>query len=343
MNTDGNGARQRGCWTIGKQTGMQRCFGPAFRLKAGLRTCLAASRTSSYPFVFLRGSLFLLFCLTTLPTPAAERYGNHTAADFAEHVSELKKKLPSDDFTIVEMPPFVVIGDEEPDVVRSRAKHTVQWAVEKLKAAYFEDDPQDILDIWLFKDKDSYEENATNLFRSKPDTPYGYYSSADKALVMNIATGGGTLVHEIVHPFVAANFSECPSWFNEGLGSLYEQSAERDGQIVGRTNWRLRGLQDAIRKKKVPSFKALCSTTSTQFYEKDRGTNYAQARYLCYYLQEKGLLQNFYRRFRANHEADPTGYATLKEVLNRKDKDMAKFQRDWEAYVLKLRFPDNTK
>ena len=42
---------------------------------------------------------------------------------------------------------------------------------------------------------------------------------------MNIATGGGTLVHEIVHPFMAANFEQCPSWFNEGLGSLYEQSA----------------------------------------------------------------------------------------------------------------------
>jgi len=36
--------------------------------------------------------------------------------------------------------------------------------------------------------------------------------------------------------------------FNEGLASLYEQSAERDGRIIGQTNWRLRGLQSAIRK-----------------------------------------------------------------------------------------------
>lgn len=341
MNADRDEARQQGCWTIEKRTTSKIQSIPTFRLKARARTCLTSLRPSLCPFVLLRGFPFFLFCLATLPAVAAERYGNHTAADFANHVSELKKKLPSDDFTIVEMPPFVVIGDEEPDVVRSRAKNTVQWAVEKLKAAYFEDDPQDILDIWLFKDEDSYEENATNLFRSKPDTPYGYYSSADKALVMNIATGGGTLVHEIVHPFVAANFPECPSWFNEGLGSLYEQSAERDGKIVGRTNWRLRGLQDAIRKKKVPSFKTLCSTTSDQFYEMDRGTNYAQARYLCYYLQEKGLLQKFYRRFHANRETDPTGYATLQKVLDRKD--MVKFQRDWEAYVLRLRFPNNAE
>jgi hypothetical protein len=267
---------------------------------------------------------------------AAERYGNHTAAEVAKHIRELKKKLPSDDFTIVEAPPFVVIGDDQPAEVRRRAKDTVEWAVEKLKAAYFEKDPEDILDIWLFKDKESYEDNAQKLFHTKPDTPYGYYSPTDKALIMNIATGGGTLVHEIVHPFVAANFPDCPAWFNEGLGSLYEQCGEEDGQIHGYTNWRLPDLQAAIRKHRVPSFKTLCSTTSEEFYEKDRGTNYAQARYLCYYLQQEGLLQKFYHRFCANRKDDPTGYATLQEVLGRKD--MSVFQKEWEEYVLKLRF-----
>jgi len=89
--------------------------------------------------------------------------------------------------------------------------------VEKLKKAYFTADPQEILDIWLFKDKTSYETHCKGLFGKTPDTPYGYFSAADKALVMNISTGGGTLVHEIVHPFVAANFPDCPAWFNEGL------------------------------------------------------------------------------------------------------------------------------
>jgi len=56
------------------------------------------------------------------------------------------------------------------------------------------------------KDAASYEKNTLLLFKEKPSTPYGYYSSTHKALIMNIATGGGTLVHEIVHPFVEANF-----------------------------------------------------------------------------------------------------------------------------------------
>ncbi len=262
--------------------------------------------------------------------------GSFTRADFDAHIQTLRKKLPSKDFSIVVAAPFVVIGDEPRDVVAQRAERTVKWAVEKLKKAYFTEDPRLILDIWLFKDNESYMKNCKRLFGKTPDTPYGYYSHEDKALVMNIHTGGGTLVHEIVHPFVAANFPDCPAWFNEGLGSLYEESCEVGGEIRGLTNWRLPRLQETIRKGKLPSFDTLCHTSDTEFYEKDRGADYAQARYLCYYLQEKGLLQSFYRRFLAGREKDPSGYKTLQAVLGRND--MATFQKEWEAYVMKLRF-----
>jgi len=259
-----------------------------------------------------------------------------TDADFALHVEQLRRRLP-DGFTVVVQPPFVVIGDESPDAVRRRAKGTVKWAVDRLKAAYFPKDPTEIIDVWLFRDRESYDRHNRELFNHKPTTPFGYYSAADRAMVMNIATGGGTLVHEIVHPFVAANFPKCPAWFNEGLGSLYEQSSSRDGRIVGLTNWRLAGLQRAIRADKVPRFKKLCSTSTREFYEMDAGTNYAQARYLCYWLQEHGLLRRFYREFRDNVDEDPTGYKTLQNVLGRRD--MKAFQQEWERYVLRLRFP----
>jgi hypothetical protein len=267
----------------------------------------------------------------------AVEIGSAETPHFEEHVRNLKKKLPGDDFTVVATPPFVVIGDGDPAKVRARAEDTVAWAVKKLKAAYFEKEPAEIIDIWLFKDKKSYETNAEKLFGGRPDTPFGYFSHEHHALVMNIATGGGTLVHEIVHPFIAANFPRCPAWFNEGLASLYEQCGQERGEIHGYTNWRLHGLQAAIRKQKVPSFKTLCSTTTEEFYKKDRGTNYAQARYLCYYLQQRGLLKKYYRAFVKNQRDDPTGYQTLQKILGRKDMD--KFQQEWEQYVLKLRFP----
>ncbi len=287
---------------------------------------------------WLRISLPALWLgLLVIATVAEEAASRPTATDYDRHVAELKEKLPGDDFTLIVQPPFVVISDESPRMVKRRAEGTVKWAVDKLKEAYFKKDPAEILDIWLFKDRASYRKHAKALFNHEPNTPYGYFSNEHKSLVMNIATGGGTLVHEIVHPFMEANFPECPAWLNEGLGSLYEQSAERDGRIVGLTNWRLAGLQEAIRAHRVPSFETLCSTTTEEFYEQDPGTNYAQARYVCYYLQEHKLLRKFYHRFRANHEKDPTGYKTLAAVLDRHD--MPAFKQDWETYVLKLQFP----
>jgi len=266
------------------------------------------------------------------------RPATFTDADYAAHIVRLRQKIPAwERFTVVVEPPFVVIGDEPPDQVRRRAVQTVRWAAGGLKNEYFSKDPDEILDIWLFKDDASYRRHARSIFGHNPSTPFGYYSDSAKALIMNVATGGGTLVHEIVHPFIASNFPNCPAWLNEGLGSLYEQSGQRDGRIVGYTNWRLAGLQKAVRTGRVPSFKTLASMSSHQFYDEDSGTNYAQARYLCYYLQEHGLLKKFYKDFHANQVADPTGYQTLKAVLG--EDDMAAFKAKWEAYVLKLRFP----
>lgn len=266
-----------------------------------------------------------------------------TAADYAQHMMELNEKLPPDGFTVVIQHPFVVIGDESPARVKSRAEGTVRWAVQRLKRAFFAKDPAEILDIWLFEDDASYRKHTKQIFNHTPSTPYGYFSHTEKALIMAIHTGGGTLVHEIVHPFVAANFPQCPAWLNEGLGSLYEQSdSDRQGRIIGLTNWRLTGwdgkggLQEDIRQKRVPSFKTLCSTTDAEFYGDQSGIHYAQARYLCYYLQQHGLLRKFYHRFHANCKKDPTGYDTLQAVLGRED--MEKFQQEWEAYVMKLRF-----
>ena len=260
-------------------------------------------------------------------------------ADYAQKVMEVKEKTSRlrGDFTILVEPPFVVVGDGSEERVRKGAEGTVRWATQKLKKDYFAKDPSRILVVWLFKDAPSYNRSALTLFGEAPTTPYGYYSSKHGALVMNIATGGGTLVHEIVHPFVEANFPDCPPWFNEGLGSLYEQSGEEDGRIYGYTNWRLRGLQGAVAENRVPSFRALTAMNDDAFYHGDYGVHYAASRYLLYYLQEKRLLVRYYHEFRENQKKDPTGYDTLRRVLG--EEDMAAFKKRWETYVLGLSFP----
>ena len=279
-------------------------------------------------------------------SPTRDTSNIFTDADFAKHINlrkrELKQKLVNSDrrartaeFSFVIQRPFVVIGDEPEAEVRRHAEGTVKWAVDRLKKDFFARDPTEILDIWLFKDAASYQKHTRLLFGDEPTTPYGYYSRSHKALIMNIETGGGTLVHEIVHPFMEANFPACPPWLNEGLGSLYEQCGDEDGHIHGFTNWRLPGLQQAIKAKQVPSFEQLTSMDSQKFYGDDSGVNYAQARYLCYYLQQRGLLFKFYKDFHASQKTDPGGFKTLQSVLG--ETDMEAFKTKWEEFVLDLR------
>jgi len=256
-----------------------------------------------------------------------------TAADFAQHVIHIRPRVPPG-FTVLVERPFVVIGDGHPVEVAAYSRRVLRWTVDLLRKDFFGSDPDEIIDIWLFEDERSYRTNALELFGHRPDTPYGYYSELHKALIVNIATGGGTLSHEIVHPFMRSNFPECPTWFNEGLASLYEYPTVRDGTIHGLVNWRLPGLQRAILRGALPSLEALTAFDEEDFYERDPGTNYAQSRYLCYYLQEQGQLVEFYHAFYENRAQDPTGIDTLATILG--IDDMHAFQEAWEEWVLSL-------
>lgn len=281
--------------------------------------------------------------LVANPTPTTSAM--FTDADFARHVallkSEIKKKLraagtgaTAAEFSFVIQRPFVVIGDEPKQLVQERAEGTVKWAVDRLKQDFFANDPKEILDIWLFKDAASYEKHAAVVWRRAVHT-LRLLLEHSQSIDHEYRDRRRNVVHEIVHPFMEANFAACPPWLNEGLGSLYEQSGDDAGHIRGFTNWRLPGLQQAIRAKQVPSFKELTAMGFRAFYSADKGTNYAQARYLCYYLQEKGVLVKFYKEFHARQKEDPTGFKSLQKVLA--EPDMDAFKTKWEAYVLELR------
>ena len=253
-----------------------------------------------------------------------------TPAALAQHVMKTKKNIPAGFATRI-AGPFLIIGDESPARVEHHAQ-TIEWTVQHLENDFHMREPPNVIDVWLLGSSDSYVDNALRLFGERPTTPYGFFSSQHQALFMNIGTGGGTLVHEVVHPFIAASFPSVPAWFNEGLASLYEAVREEHGQLWGLPNWRLEGLKHAIHAGKLPSFAMMTSDSDARFYASSTG--YAQARYLCLYLQEKGLLHPFYDRFSAGVAGDPTGYKTLGAVLG--NPDMSRFEQRWRDWVMAL-------
>jgi hypothetical protein len=256
---------------------------------------------------------------------ASQAVAAPSSDDLDKRAKALAKKLDGQGFPIVVEAPFVIVGDESPAKVKSRANF-VRWVIKLIEADYFAKQPDKIIEIWLFRNEKTYRKGAKKFFDDEPNTPYGYYSPDDDALVMNIGPGAGTLSHELVHPYIEANFPAAPSWFNEGLASLYEQPREREGHMWGTTNWRLPGLQAMIKKKSLPALKTMLSSTRDGFYEAEYDA-YAYARFLCQYLQDHGKLRDFYKKFVA--DKDTTGQAALEAVLEMKLDDFEPVFAKW--------------
>ena len=258
------------------------------------------------------------------------------AAAFEEHVRD-RRATYGTGFTVVAVPPFVVIGDGSPAWVKEDANEVVRTAAALLKAKLFRRDPAAIIDVLTLQSESSYDRYAASRIGA-PSTPYGYYSSCDRAIYVNMSLGDGTLVHEMVHALMEATFPACPTWLNEGLGSLYEHTDLSKGELRGRVNWRLPRLKQAITRGKTVPLEQLAAASRGDFDDEEQSAlYYAMARYLCFHLQERGLLETFFHRFLANQGQDPTGMETLKEVLA--EKDLSAFQERWEKEVLALPSP----
>ena len=117
--------------------------------------------------------------------------------------------------------------------------------------------------------------------------------------------------------------------------SLFEQCRERDGKISGSLNWRLDGLQRAIAAEQMVSIADLVATSDADFYGMRSGLHYAMARYLLYWLQEKGQLRKFWRDWNATRKQDPTASAALRRALA--TEDLAAFQVEWQTWVTGLK------
>lgn len=252
-----------------------------------------------------------------------------SADALAERRAALEARLRGQGFTVVVEPPFVVIGDESPATVRHHATGILHWSIHLLEAEYFQARPNKLIEIWLFRNKTTYMAGAKKFFGDDPDTPYGYYSSEHDAMVMNIGPGAGTLVHEVVHPYIEANFPASPSWFNEGLASLYERPTEKKGHIWGLPNWRLPNLKHQIADHTLPEMARLLGTSRDEFYNAPFDA-YAYARYLLLYLQDQGKLTELYKKLVAD-KADPTGRAALEAVLGEKLESFEPRWRRWAA------------
>ncbi len=233
-------------------------------------------------------------------------------------------------------PPFVVAGDYTANELAAWYDDDILPATRAMRNCYFRTSPTQPISVLLFRNEESYNRYAHELFGESGISVYGYYKPNSRTLLLNLSTGGGTLVHELTHALIDFDFPQVPDWLNEGLASLHEQCRFRTGSdgpwIEGLVNWRLKGLQASIRQGRMRPMAELIE--DRDFRGRLVGTNYAQARYFCLYLQRQGLLKEFYRACRDNHESDPRGAQSLAEVLGREARRT--LDGDFERWVLEL-------
>jgi hypothetical protein len=241
-----------------------------------------------------------------------------------------------DKCAVIAAAPFVIAGDMSEAELRDWYDRTIHPAAAAMGHRYFTRRPAEPITVLLFSSKESYEHYSEKLYRDKGISIYGYYKPRERTLVMNIATGGGTLVHELTHALVAFDCPGVPDWFNEGLASLHEQCRFRDDEggpwVEGLVNWRLPRLQKELEARRVPSLETFIR--DDDFRGEREAINYAQARYFCMFMQHRGVLETFYTTLRKNIVNDPHGERAVKAAFP--DLTWNELDAEFHAYVRDL-------
>lgn len=226
----------------------------------------------------------------------------------------LQARLPADCRTIVRVP-FVMAGDLETCDLERVYEQAVLPVSRALWRCYFDRVPDQPVIIVLLKNEISYRAVANSLDGYEPLAYSGYTQRSERRVVLNACSGEGTLAHELCHLLALFDFPEMPEWFDEGLAALHEEAGFSDDGLVmtGSSNWRNRLLADAFQSGEFPTLQSLIRTQS--FRGEGENLNYAFVRSFCLYLQERGLLAHFYRKFRMAARNDPSGLNTLCELF----------------------------
>ncbi|MEQ1894531.1 MAG: hypothetical protein ABL998_18480 [Planctomycetota bacterium] len=207
---------------------------------------------------------------------------------------------------------------------------------------YFSRFPEQYVPIFVFGEPFDSSYDAFNAYCKEIHfRPAGervsYQCMEDNSLMVWVSSGTGTLVHELVHALMEPDFPGAPEWLAEGMASLHE---ELDADFAPSDNYRLIYLHSAhVRFGRLQPVEQLVGLSVTEFRSGYLRLNTAHARYLCYFLLEKGLLQEVYARTRSL--AAPDARLQLEIVLAALELDSSEsLQQVWTEWVLARGVPE---
>lgn len=205
-----------------------------------------------------------------------------------------------------------------------------------------------------------------HLFRNKPGSPIYIVmlSRKDTPKVLSGGIGGmfnpatnilfcgdsamftwlrsNVVMHEFTHALHWGDMNQQrqahPIWLTEGLASLFESSSLVQGKAVPVHSYRLTIVQQAVNAGRHVPWKRFISMNQLSFM---RAPNlcYAQARYMFFYMYEKGLLRKFYDEYTNynNHASDTRAAKAFESVFG---KPIENVENDWIRWVNEQEAPE---
>ena len=237
-----------------------------------------------------------------------------------------------DDYLCVQRGNYLVAGDLSRVEYEYLVDGVLDYCSTALISVFFDKGPvtSKTVNIFVFKDYDSYESGLRRFVGMDPISPYGHYGHTQKYIVINYETGPGTMVHELTHALMSEDFPEAPIWLAEGMASLYEHCRAEGDILKGDDNWRLPELKHALETNGMTPLTVLLAMSPSDFRGTRESLNYAQARYFCKYLEELGVLPTVYKDFRDGYNRDPTGALFISKAFG---KPLEVVESAWKRWI----------
>jgi hypothetical protein len=209
----------------------------------------------------------------------------------------------------------------------------VRQAIPALYNGRFSRRPTRPVSVFLFDDKESYGEFCKTRYHEACPSPFGVYASWFREIFVDQHYGISTVIHELVHPILEADFPRAPRWLREGISALFETPIISGTEIHGTKGWRSKDFHDPFEPEKPARLDALFSLPDDAFTSGASVARaaYAIARFACYWLDSPGQnnLWKFYQRWRDHLDEDPTGEKSFGEVMGQTPHEASDAWQKW--------------
>lgn len=225
-------------------------------------------------------------------------------------------------------------SDEEFSAIRKGLEEFAEFQWKNL----FQNRPGQPLYIVLLNSKDTpkyFPQQVGGVFNAGPNALVCGDSPAFKLVKASV------IVHEFTHALhfadMGARRQQHPIWLVEGLATLFESVDYEAGKVLPRHNHRLTVVQEALRRERTMPWTALTRLNHMQFMANAQ-LAYAQARYMLFYMQEKGLLKKFYDEYTkgAGYQSDRSAADAYEVVFGR---PLPEVENDWKKWVAEQKVP----